>query len=217
MSILNSDEQNKLNNSLIKLVKGLIFNSTEDRKGGEFTFQAEPYYFGRFDNNDIVKISRDVEHSMKHYFQHWSSHGQYFNKFDIPYQERKVYNMPISTLNIIHVNDFRDNNDIMLGYASGIENFINDIKFLHQFNIYPGLNYGFIKKSVFDNNPKVEYDEDDNDQEPLVYPDENEGIINHANNYTGETLYFLSLHNKFAGFLFIGDNTLDNIDEIIEI
>ena len=217
MSILYPDVLVGLNKSLTQLVKGLIFNSYDERRG-EFTFEAEPYYFGRFDNNDNVKINRDIEHAMQANFQHWKPIDQYFNTFDIPYQPYRTYNMPKVALNIILVNDFRDNNEIMLGYVHGIENYIDDVKFLHQFNIYPGLNYGFVKKSVFDNDPDVkliEYDDDYQDNESLIYPENNQGIINSAHNYTGETLYFLSLNNKFAGFLYIGDHTLDDVDSII--
>ena len=210
MSILYPDVSDVLNNRLSQLVKRLIFDSSEDFKGSKFKFEAEPYYFGRFDNNDIVRISQRVEHMMISSYNYQYNHlfGKKFNTFDIPYQQRKVYNMPNVTLDIV-IND--SNNDVLLGYVLGIENFIDDVKFLHQFKIYDGLNYGFIKKSVIDNNSDVEYDDNYRDDEPLIYPVNDEGIINSAHNYTGETLYFLSLNNKFAGFLFIGDHTLDNI------
>lgn len=238
-NVFSAAEYEEIHKYLKFFTKLLLKEDQDESRSLQFTFKQGPYYFGRFGKPYIESIpfipvnmsgvpfipanmpgipilsNTTIDNKYLSNFKptrlYKNFTERYEDDYENPYQPNKVYNMPNITVNIV-VDPSDYTNNMLLGYIPGIEQHIDDIQFIRQFSMHSGIHYGFIAEQKYHEmlpEIKEEYDNETDDYfNDIIKLDD--GHIQSSYNYVNMTLYFLSLHGKFAGFLFINfDNFYD--------
>ena len=133
----------------------------------------------------------------------------YFGGFDKFSTAKSLYNMPEITMDIY---DYYDHQWTMFGLVKNVP--LNELVPIYQ-NEYDCGDYGFLSKNEYDGIvndlliDNITLEQFDSDTIRSMY-NKNEGWISFGRAITDHSLYFLSWQGKFAGFMIVPTDNLDN-------